>query len=97
MTENESIKKWKQVYDDTDSIYKSDELDDMFKITIKALEKQIPKKPIYGEFDNNGYDQIIPYKAKCPICGYEFEFGTWNDEENHHCVCGQKIDWNLGI
>ena len=61
--------------------------------SIKALEKQVPKKPIYSEFDDNGYDEIIPYKAECPTCGYEFEFGTWNDEENHHCICGQKIDW----
>ena len=61
-----------------------------------ALEKQIPKKPIYSEFNDNGYDEIIPYKAICPICKYEFEFGTWNDEENHHCRCGQSIDWKNG-
>lgn len=58
----------------------------------KALEKQIPRKPIYSDYDDNGFDEIIPYTAICPICGYEFEFGTWN--ENHHCVCGQAMDWS---
>lgn len=60
----------------------------------KALkEKNVAKKPIYSDFDDNGDDEIIPYKAICPVCGNEFEFGYWNDEYNHHCVCGQKIDW----
>lgn len=63
-------------------------------IAINALEKQIAKKPIYSDFDDNGYEEIIPYKAVCPTCGYEFEFGTWNDEHNHHCDCGQKLDWS---
>ena len=61
-------------------------------MAIEALEKQIPKKPIYSDYDDNGFGEIIPYTAICPICGYEFEFGTWN--ENHHCVCGQAMDWS---
>ena len=61
---------------------------------LKALkEKSEPKKPIYSDFNNNGNDEIIPYKAICPVCGYEFNFGSWNKEENHHCNCGQAIDW----
>lgn len=40
-----------------------------------------------------GDDKIIPYKAACSICGHSFEFGTWNYEDNHHCICGQKMDW----
>lgn len=55
--------------------------------------KQVPKKPIYGNFDDNGFGIIVPYKAVCPVCSYEFEFGTWNDEENHHCICGQAMNW----
>ena len=62
------------------------------ELAIKALEKQIPRKPIYSDYDDNGFGEIIPYTAICPICGYEFEFGTWN--ENHHCVCGQAMDWS---
>lgn len=60
----------------------------------KALkEKSVAKKPIYSDFDDNGDDEIIPYKAICPVCGNEFEFGSWNEEENHHCSCGQRINW----
>ena len=65
-----------------------------FKMSIAALDKQIKRKPIYDKYDDNGFDEIIPYEAKCPTCGYEFEFGTWNEEENHHCICGQAIDWS---
>lgn len=39
MTESEAIEKWKQVYDETDSIYKSNQLDNMFKSAIQALEE----------------------------------------------------------
>ena len=67
---------------------------DFLKTAIKALEKQIPKKPIYSNYDDNGFGEMIPYTAKCSVCRYEFEFGTWNGEENHHCVCGQAIDWS---
>lgn len=65
--------------------------------TIEELEilkeKSIPKKPIYSDYDDNGDDEIIPYKATCPVCEHEFEFGYWNDEYNHHCVCGQVMNW----
>ena len=63
-------------------------------VEIAKAEKQVPVKPIYGDYDDDGYDNIIPNEARCPMCGYEFEFGTWNDEDNHHCVCGQKMDWS---
>lgn len=69
------------------------ELGEALEMAVEALEKQIPKKPIYSDYDDNGLDEIIPYKAACPICGHEFEFGTWNDEDSHHCVCGQRLDW----
>ena len=57
-------------------------------------EKATAKKPIYSDFDENEDEEIIPYKAVCPACGYEFEFGTWNDEQNHHCECGQRMLWD---
>ena len=59
----------------------------------KLKAKATPLKPLYSDYDDNGYDEIIPYKAVCPKCLHEFEFGTWNDEDNHHCVCGQRMDW----
>ena len=65
--------------------------------TIEELEilkeKSMPKKPIYSDYDDNGDDKIIPYKATCPVCEHEFEFGYWNDEYNHHCICGQVMNW----
>ena len=66
--------------------------DDM-KNVIEALDKQVPKKPIYSDYDDNGFDEIIPYKAMCPTCGNEFEFGMWNEYDNHHCICGQAMNW----
>ena len=59
----------------------------------ELTEKAEPKKPVYSNFDENELGEIIPYKATCPTCGFEFEFGTWNDEENHHCECGQRMNW----
>ena len=53
-----------------------------------------PKKPIYSDYDDDGDEGIIPNKAECPTCHYEFEFGHWNEYENHHCECGQRIDWS---
>lgn len=58
-----------------------------------VLEKQIAKKPIYSKFEDNGFGKVIPYQANCPTCGHEFEFGEFNDEDNHHCICGQRMDW----
>lgn len=67
----------------------------VFDMAIEALEKTIAKAPVYGDYDEDDDDEeLIPYKATCPTCEYEFEFGTWNEEENHHCVCGQKMRWD---
>lgn len=60
---------------------------------IEALEKQVSKKVKYSNYDDNGFDEIIPYKAECPVCGYEFEFGEFNDNDHPYCKCGQKLDW----
>ena len=65
------------------------------KVAIEALGKQIPKKPIYSDFDDNGFDEIIPHRAECPACGESVEFGKWNDEESHHCECGQALSWEV--
>lgn len=58
-----------------------------------AFEKQIHQKPIFSGYKYNGFGEETPTKAFCPACGFEFEFGTWNEEDNHHCVCGQAIKW----
>lgn len=56
-------------------------------LSIEALEKQIPKKPIKAKGENLDW--------LCPVCG---EWVGWVDaltwEKEHHCECGQKIDWS---
>lgn len=61
-------------------------------LAIKALEKQIPKKPTFeGDgFDENGniiYDTWI-----CPCCEEEYEVDY--DDHKYCPWCGQMIDWS---
>ena len=51
-----------------------------FEEAIKALEKQIPKKPSQ---DSVG----LYYFPTCPNCHKELE------SYDHHCQCGQALDW----
>ena len=53
-----------------------------YELAIEALEKQIPKKP-YKDRENGVY-----YKEHCPCCGRSLF------PNDHHCVCGQAIDWS---
>ena len=62
-------------------------------MAIEALRNQISMKPIYADYDDDGYGNIIPFVADCPVCLHSFEFGKWNEEDNSYCRCGQKIDW----
>lgn len=65
------------VYDDMDMVNKLLELN---KIISKALKKQIPKKP--------SQDSIgLYYFPICPNCHKELE------SYDHHCECGQALDW----
>ena len=58
--------------------------------TIKALEKQIPKKPTIKHLEAVGEK---PYtKLKCPNCHSRHSLGEVYDK---YCkICGQKIDWS---
>ena len=50
------------------------------KLAIKTLKKQIPKKP--------SQDSIgLYYFPTCPNCHKELE------SYDHHCECGQALDW----
>lgn len=57
---------------------------DLYRIAIKALEKQIPKKPIISHmFDDT-------FACNCPICG-----GDLLHDYGEYCPdCGQAIDWS---
>lgn len=59
---------------------------DAIDIAIKALEKQIPKKPIWERLgDSLSNADII---TMCPCCHKGIE------EDEHHCECGQLINWS---
>ena len=53
------------------------------KLAIEALEKQIPKKP-YKDNENGVYE-----KEHCPSCHRSLF------PNDHHCECGQAIDWEV--
>lgn len=52
------------------------------KVAIEAIEKQIPKKP-YKDNENGVYE-----KEYCPSCHRSLF------PNDHHCICGQAIDWS---
>ena len=60
------------------------------KLSVAALKKQIPKKPIFWE--NKYYYPPTPnddWGYECPCCGNQ-EI----DYPEHHCTCGQALDWS---
>ena len=56
--------------------------DKVVALACKALEKQIPKKP---KLDN---DNGIYETEHCPNCNRQLF------PNEHHCRCGQKLDWS---
>ena len=65
--------------------------DDVKDMCIKALEKQIPKKP---DFEADGYSdgQLVYDTWICPNCEKHYEV-DYDDYE--YCPdCGQSIDWS---
>ena len=59
-----------------------EELAEAMRMAIQALEKHIPKKP-YKDNENGIYE-----KEYCPICHRSLF------PNDHHCICGQAIDWS---
>jgi hypothetical protein len=56
-------------------------------IAVRAMRKQIPKKPNYKAEYRYTKNQIIQISI-CPICHREIVAGDM------HCIdCGQAIDW----
>lgn len=65
---------------------------DCYKLIREALDKQIPKKPYFGEvLDYKGLNGYL-----CPICRnwllYPDEIP--NSRDSFCSFCGQKIDWS---
>ena len=59
-----------------------EELTEAMRMALQALKKQIPKKP-YKDNENGIYE-----KEYCPICHRSLF------PNDHHCICGQSIDWS---
>lgn len=67
-------------------------LQESIDMAIKALEKQIPKKPTY---DGDGYapdGTFVWDEWICPCCETRYEVDY--DEHDFCPNCGQKIDWS---
>lgn len=97
MTESEAVEKLKnmrlfmQIEDEnndckfTEDDYKANEM------AIKALEKQIPKKPTY---EGDGYAPAGTFvwdEWLCPCCETRYEVDY--DDYDYCPNCGQKLDW----
>jgi hypothetical protein len=62
---------------------------ELCNICIEALEKQIPKMPLKWEYWT--VESPIPnddWGYECPCCGNQDI-----DYPEHHCTCGQALDW----
>ena len=93
MTKSEAIKNLKDILSEcTESgeavCYITDVDAPALEMAIKALEKQIPKKPIeidtYGEY------------YKCPICN-KYAVDNFGCNYKFCRECGQKLDWQTKI
>ena len=65
-------------------------VNEALKTAISALEKQIPKKPIIWE--HRTIESPIPnddWEYECPCCG-----NCDIDYPEHHCECGQALNWS---
>ena len=76
---------------DEESYQKADKGLVMFYIDtiVKALRKQIPMKPRIWK--NKYPDSPVPnddWGYECPCCGNQDI-----DYPEHHCTCGQALDW----
>ena len=85
MTEIEAKKEFKECLELIEKCYRGEVEDykQALEIGVKALEKQIPKKPITHSNTN---------RADCPCCGATVRgiknpFGDWCSN------CSQKLDW----
>lgn len=59
-------------------------IEDELRLAMAALEKQVPKKPLY----ENIYGDCAVYS--CPVCKDETMI---LNGDNYCTMCGQKLDW----
>lgn len=61
------------------------------EIAVDAMKKQIPQKPVKSKEARYGMGYAY-YDWVCPTCGNFLAFEP-EKKGNHHCKCGQAIDW----
>ena len=93
MTYEEAIERIKCILKNN-SFTKADK--NALKLTIEALEKQIPKKPIQANYivKVNGVDTLLDENefTKCPSCTYK-DIEVKHGQKYCH-ICGQALDWS---
>ena len=65
--------------------------DTAFHMAIDALNKQIPVKPVKSKTARYGMGWDY-HDWECPTCG-AFLAPEPTTNGDHHCKCGQAIDW----
>ena len=89
MTESEAIK---ELHDNIYLPFGVTVSDEASRMAIKALEKQIPKKPVMKPY----YEDMEEEYLCCPTCGEILTDRIPMDNKDFyfHCLnCGQKLDW----
>lgn len=90
MTEQEAIDYFNNVTIDTSIGLKNiTTTTELINISIKALEKQIPKKVIFVHplQEDNGGDYM------CPTCKRGTVYNAYGDKSLHCPYCGQALEW----
>lgn len=92
MTENEAIEEFKQRLELIEKCYRGEVEDykQALELGVKALEKQIAKKPIINHINTN--EDVTEIEYTCSACGTNYVELTPCEE---FCpYCGNKIDWS---
>lgn len=63
---------------------------EVFKVAVDALGKQIPKQPFI--WDHRRYYSPDDWGYECPFCRSQDI-----DYPEHHCTCGQALDWSESV
>lgn len=91
MTENEAIKEFQQ---NIDMPFGSNISRETSELAIQALEKQIPKKPI---FNHNLSDTLSLFHCECGNTikvSHDIGIMDNNNAPNYCSNCGCKFDWS---
>lgn len=95
MTESEAIEELKYDCNELGKAIPCDtswgcSFENAYGIAIKALEKQIPKKPYHiSQVDDNDNANV-----ECPACHATTDYAVNVIKRGHCWKCGQLLDWS---